>query len=98
MAKVIPHLIKNEIISEKYLDKLINNLLGKLDDSEPSILPNIWDAALLLTIHYKVSNILIVHVYTYTLKTYYCIYFLTKSSFSLSLNLISFFNKENDVY
>ena len=64
MAKVIPHLIKNEIISEKYLDKLINNLLGKLDDSEPSILPNIWDAALLLTIHYKVSNILIVHVYT----------------------------------
>ena len=58
MAKVIPHLIKNEIISEKYLDKLINNLLGKLDDSEPSILPNIWDAALLLTIHYKVSNML----------------------------------------
>ena len=54
ISKVVTFLIKYDIMSEKYLEKLINNLMGKLDDSEVSILPNIWDAALLLTIHYKV--------------------------------------------
>ena len=92
MAKVIPHLIKNEIISEKYLDKLINNLLGKLDDSEPSILPNIWDAALLLTIHYKVGNILIVNVCIRIPRKHIFVFiFLTKSSFSFVTKVIKFF-------
>ena len=92
VAKVIPNLIKHEIISEKYLDKLINNLLGKLDDCEPSILPHIWDAALLLTIHYKVSNILILMCIR-TQKTYFCIYFLTKNSSSFVTKPNQFFQQ-----
>ena len=55
ISKVVTFLVKNDVMSQKHLDKLINNLMGKLDDSDASILSNIWDSALLLSFNYPVS-------------------------------------------
>ena len=57
ISKVVTFLVKNDVMSQKHLDKLINNLMGKLDDSDASILSNIWDSALLLSFNYPVSFI-----------------------------------------
>ena len=55
ISKVVTFLVKNDVMAQKHLDKLINNLMGKLDDSDASILPSIWDSALLLSLNYPVS-------------------------------------------
>ena len=54
ISKVVTFLVKNDVMSQKHLDKLINNLMGKLDDSDASILSNIWDSALLFSFNYPV--------------------------------------------
>ena len=54
LSKALPLLLQTQIIATKQVEKLVPYVVGKLDESDSTISPVLWDAALFLFHKYKV--------------------------------------------
>ena len=46
LSKALPLLLQTQIIATKQVEKLVSYVVGKLDESDSTISPVLWDAAL----------------------------------------------------
>ena len=56
LSKTLPLLLQTQIIATKQVEKLVSYVVGKLDESDSTISPVLWDAALFQFHTYQVRT------------------------------------------
>ena len=57
LSKALPLLLQTQIIATKQVEKLVSYVVEKLDESDSTISPVLWDAAFFLFHKYKVRKL-----------------------------------------